>query len=152
MDRIQVRIDCNIPPSQAAYRSGRSTTEQVFALKIAAERTVSTKDEELHLILLDMSKAFDSMNRKKLLEDLSEIIGEDELQIIQLMLNVNIIVRCGNEYSEPFETDTGGPQGDSSSAKEFTCYLAKAMNKYYSIRHITSPNHPAQHLIDHQYH
>ena len=50
------------------------------------------------------------------------------------MLNVNLRVRCGSEYSESFQTDTGGPQGDSSSANEFTFYLAKALCKYYTER------------------
>ena len=80
--RIKDRIEKEIPPSQAAYRSGRSTTEHDFALKLAAERTLTSKDETLYLILLDMSKAFESINLKLLLQDLTKIINEDELHII----------------------------------------------------------------------
>ena len=134
MGRIKPKMEKKIPYSQAAYESGRSPTEHVFAIKMVAERAVNTEHEEVHLLLLDMSKAFDTINRKILLEDLSEVIDEDELHIIQIMLNVNLKVRCGTEYSEAFQTDTGGPQGDSSSANEFTFYLAKALDKYYSER------------------
>ena len=49
--RIKDRIVKEIPPTQAAYRSGRSTTEHVFALKLAVERTLTPKDETLYLIL-----------------------------------------------------------------------------------------------------
>ena len=49
--RIKDRIVKEIPPNQAAYRSGRSTTEHVFALKLAVERTLTPKDETLYLIL-----------------------------------------------------------------------------------------------------
>ena len=49
--RIKDRIVKEIPPNQAAYRSGRSTTEHVFALKLAVERTLTSKDETLYLIL-----------------------------------------------------------------------------------------------------
>ena len=83
--RIKDRIEKEIPLTQTAYRSGRSTTKHVFALKLAIERTLTSKDKTLHLILLDMSKAFDSINRKLLLQDLSKIINEDELHIIQLL-------------------------------------------------------------------
>ena len=137
MGRIKKKMEAKIPVSQAAYTSGRSTTKHIFSIKIVAERTVNSEDEEVHLILLDMSKAFDTMNRKTLLKDLSEIIDEDELQIMQIMLNVKLRVRCGNEYSDFFQTDTGGPQGDSSSANEFTFYLAKALIKYYTERRNT---------------
>ena len=54
-------------------------------------------------------------------------------------------VKCGKEFSEPFQTDTGGPQGDSSSANEFTFYLAKALVEYYDFVRTS----PTQH--DHNY-
>lgn len=38
-------------------------------------------------------------------------------------------MKCGSTVGKFFETDTGGPQGDSSSAKNFTFYLAKALDQ-----------------------
>ena len=79
-NRLKERIDKAIPPShQVAYQSRRSTTEHVHALKLAIERTITAKDETLYILLLDMSKAFDSINRKQLLEDLDQIINKEEL-------------------------------------------------------------------------
>ena len=72
--RIIDRIDKAIPPSQAAYRSGRSTTEHVFATKIMVEFTIASKDQTMFLLMLDMSKAFDTVNRSFLLKDLSALI------------------------------------------------------------------------------
>ena len=37
MNRIGSRIDAEIPPTQAAYRPGRSTTEHIFATKMVIE-------------------------------------------------------------------------------------------------------------------
>ena len=49
--------------SQAAYRENRSTTEHVFPTKLIAERTISSTDDTVYLLLLDMSKAFDNIQR-----------------------------------------------------------------------------------------
>lgn len=56
--RIIDRIDKEIPPTQAAYRTGRSTTEQVFAIKLLAKKAITSKDYPIFLLMLDMSKAF----------------------------------------------------------------------------------------------
>ena len=125
--RIIERIDNEIPPSQASYRLGRSTTEHVFAAKIMAERSITSTDQTTYLLMLDMSKAFDTVDRSILLEDLSKTIENDELHLISIMLNTNLRVRCGNIISESFKTNTGVPQGDSLSADQFTFYLAKAL-------------------------
>ena len=74
MKRIGVKIDREIPITQAAYRSGRSTTEHVFACKILAEKAATSKDFGIHFLLIDMSKAFDSIIRSELIKDLSKIL------------------------------------------------------------------------------
>ena len=67
MERINERIDKIIPISQAAYRKGRSTTEHIFSTKLLIERTISSSNETIYLLMHDMSKAFDSVNRNILL-------------------------------------------------------------------------------------
>ena len=74
MNRIGERLDRETPITQAAYRKNRSTTEHVFAAKMAIDRTISSQNENLHLVMLDMSKAFDSINRKVLIEHLQKTI------------------------------------------------------------------------------
>ena len=140
-NRIIDRLDQEIPTSQAAYRTGRSTTEHVFATKIMAEKAITSTTEKIYLLMLDMSKAFDTVNRTILLNDLSKTIEKDELHMISIMLNTELRVRCGSSLSEAFETDTGVPQGDSLSANQFTYYLAKALkidNKHHNDHDYTS--------------
>ena len=67
MKRINSRLDSAMPISQAAYRKNRSTTEHVFATKLIIERKISSADETVYLLLLDMSKAFDSIQRNTLI-------------------------------------------------------------------------------------
>ena len=127
--RINDRLHENIPPSQAAYRSWRSTTEHVFAAKVLAETAMSSKDNPIFILMLDMSKAFDTVNREILLRELSKVIEPDELHMISLMLKTELQVRCGSSFSDTIKTNTGVPQGDGLSANEFTFYLACAMTE-----------------------
>ena len=74
--RIKNKIDTEIPPSQAAYRQGRSTTEHVFATKMLAEKAITSQNYTIYLLMLDMSKAFDTVDRSMLIDDLKNIIDE----------------------------------------------------------------------------
>ena len=51
---------------QAAYRKNRSTTEHVFATKLIIERSISSTDETVYLLLLYMSKVFGNIQRNTL--------------------------------------------------------------------------------------
>ena len=125
MKRISSRLDSAIPISQAAYRKKSSTTEHVFATKPIIEKT--SMDETVYLLLLDMSKAFDSIQRNTLTEDLKNVLNQDELYLIRIQLDVKIVAKFGNYKSRFFSTDTGAPQGDCASASKFTFYLAKSL-------------------------
>ena len=129
---------------------GKQLTEQTFAMKVAAERTITSQNEKLHMIMVNMSKAFDSINRKELLNDFQKIIN-----IIQLMLNVNLQVKIKNERSEIFQTDTGNTQGDAESAIACILYLANTIketttNKERDYIKSYKPI-PSNHLADHDY-
>lgn len=70
LNRIYDKLDSEIPISQVAYRPGRGITENVFTMKILIEKALCCKNYDAHLLFLDMSKAFDSVNMKILLDDL----------------------------------------------------------------------------------
>ena len=61
-----------IPKSQAAYQRGRGTTEQALALKLLIDKAITSSDYDVFILLLDMSKAFDTVNRKVLLQELNK--------------------------------------------------------------------------------
>ena len=77
----------------------------------------------MYLLLLDLSKGFDSIQRNTLIEDLNQ----DELHLIQILLDAKIAAKCGNYKSRFFSTDTGAHQGYSASTSEFTFYLPKSL-------------------------
>ena len=74
----------HIPLSQAAYQKGRSTTEQVFTIKILAEKAIASESFDIFLLFLDMSKAFDTVNRSKLMEILKNILTPSKLHMMYL--------------------------------------------------------------------
>ena len=75
-----------------------------------------------------MSKAFDSIHRATLIQELQQVINPDELHLVKLLLNVKLTVKSGEHISAYFDTDTGAPQGDCASANQFTFYLANQNN------------------------
>ena len=65
LKRIWDQLADKIPKEQAAYQPGRSTSEQVLAVNIVAEKCIVSNDHKLFLALFGMSKTFDSVNRAK---------------------------------------------------------------------------------------
>ena len=58
-------------------------------------------DYEVTILLLDMSKAFDTVKRNTLMKQLKEILGEDELHIMKVLLtDVKLKVRIGKELGK----------------------------------------------------
>ena len=129
LNRIRLRLEKVIPISQAAYRKGRSTTENVCAMKLLIDKALIEKNFSLDLLLLDMSKAFDSVNRENLMSDLRNILESDELNIINLLINeVKLKVKNKDNIGNFFDTNIGVPQGDSLSPILFTLYLANTLS------------------------
>lgn len=167
IDRIGEKIDACIPLSQAAYRGGRSTTEQVFTIKIMAEKAVTSSKYSATLLMMDMSKAFDFIHRSTIMEDLRSILLPEELHLIKIMIeDVKLAVRVGRDIGEAFTTNIGTPQGDCISPILFTLYLANALREdvdnrkpkptemtdhNYSTTEKSRPPLVPDELIDHSY-
>lgn len=128
--RVYCRLNDNIPVSQVAYREESSVTELLFTAKILAEKTITSTSYETTVLLLDMSKAFGTVDRGILFEDLKEILEDDELHIMSILLkDVKLQVRLGKINGKVFKTNVGVPQGDCLSPVLFTLYLARAMKE-----------------------
>ncbi|MCP3931782.1 MAG: hypothetical protein GY705_22125, partial [Bacteroidetes bacterium] len=128
LQRIWDRLSAKIPKAQAAYQTGRGTTEQVLALKLLIEKAITTTDYDLYILLLDMSRAFDTVNRKLLLQDLSTVLQPDEIHLLSILTNRPLItVTLDGEQGEGFHSYVGICQGDCLSAVLFIFYLANAL-------------------------
>ena len=91
--RIVDKLDAEIPPSQASYRAGRITTEHVFAAKVLVEKAITSANYPIHLLTLNMSKAFYTVNRSTLMHELAKVLDPNELHIINILTNIQLKIR-----------------------------------------------------------
>ena len=128
LQRIWDRLASKIPKSQAAYQEGRGTAEQVLALKLLIEKAITSCEYNIFILLLDMSKAFDTVNRKTLIKELEKILKPDEIHLLAILTNRPLIsIHLDGETGEGFNTHVGICQGDCLSAVLFIFYLACAL-------------------------
>ena len=71
------KLDAEILPNQAVYGQGRSTTKHLFTTKILARIAATWQYHTTHLLMRDMSKAFNTIDRAILLQDLQKILDLD---------------------------------------------------------------------------
>ena len=122
--RIKDPIDKFLSQSQSAYRRGRSGADIMWAHRWLIGKSSKIR-VVIHMLGLDMYRAFDTINRSKLLNILGMIqgVGGDELRLIRILLsNTPLRVRFNGIITEPFSSNVGSPQGDASLS-DFVRYL-----------------------------
>ncbi len=88
----------------------------------------------MYILLLDMSKAFDTVRRNDLFDVLKEIIDKDEIHMIKILAeNVKLTVRIGNNLGNKITTNIGVPQGDCLSLILFIIHLAASQRQTNNI-------------------
>ncbi|KAL6486765.1 hypothetical protein MHYP_G00061570 [Metynnis hypsauchen] len=128
LHRIRDKVDRFTGPNQSGFKRGRSCADIVWAQRMLVS-VVMMRKWNFYKMGIDMSKAFDTIKRKKILEVLLQAgCNEDELRLIRTLLAcTRMRVHINKELSAEFETTIGSPQGDSLSPVLFTCYLAAAL-------------------------
>ena len=70
LNRIQPVLDPLLRPNQNGFRPGRSTTSHILALRRIIEG-VKAHNQKAIIVFVDFKKAFDSLDRVKLMQVLS---------------------------------------------------------------------------------
>ena len=86
----------------------------------------------ISLLGLNMSRAFDAINREKLMSILETIPGltDDDRQLIRILLaNTSLQVQFNGVMTAPFQSTVGSPQGDGLSPLLFAIYLEAALRE-----------------------
>ena len=83
----------------------------------------------VHILGIDLSCAFDTVDKHRLLHVVSELTNDmDVVGMVQALLTQTTLQVCiGNVEAPAFETNIGTPQGDSLSPILFNCYYEAAM-------------------------
>ena len=63
LNRIWPHVEKHLPEAQCSLRGGRSTNDMMFALRQLLEKC-SEQYQELHILFVDLVKAFDTVNRQ----------------------------------------------------------------------------------------
>ena len=142
LNRFRPILDETTSHLQHAYTNGKSITDVVLVHKLI-KAAAETYEIELDNAGVDMSKAFHTVDRIKLLAILREIgTPEKEITIITVLLsNITSHIKMGKKFDEKFVVNNGVPQGDSLSPKLFTSYLNHAVNTLEHRRAIVTEEH-----------
>jgi hypothetical protein len=129
LQRIRPAVERFLPASQSGFRQNRSTADVIWMHKWLIARIMKAKEEVL-VLGLDMSRAFDTLERQLLINGLREIIDEDSLRMVHVLLDkTNLQAKIERALSDPFDTNLGAPQGESLSPVLFVVYLELAMRQ-----------------------
>ena len=114
LNRLNKHIDSIglVPESQCGFRKDRGTADMVFALRQLQEKC-NLQGQDLYLLFIDLTKAFDTVNREGLWLIL-EKVGCPKLfvDIIRSFHDdMKATVKEGNEKSPPFSVTSGTKQG-----------------------------------------
>ena len=130
--RITPRVQAYVSQMQSGFRPNRSTTDVVWAHRWIAARCQHLQSS-ISILGIDMSRAFDTISRRKLVNVLRSFLEPDEVRLVQLLVSdTTLSARIKNTQSRPFATTSGTPQGDSLSPVLFIIYLETALRHVFS--------------------
>ena len=134
LNRIRPKIERYLPHSQSGFRSDRSTADVVWTHKWLAAKAIA-ENIEIKITGIDMSAAFDTIDRHLLLRILEDVVDEDDLRMVRFLLsNTNVNTKInGATNQQPFTSNIGTPQGDCLSPVLFTIYLEHAMKEVRKV-------------------
>ena len=112
LQRIRIKTDEILTESQAGFRCGRSTIDQLFSLRRLAEK-YSRVLKSLYICYVDFQKAFDSVWREGLWHVMEHLGYERKIiRLLQALYKETFSpVRVDNSFTDWFQTVVGVLQG-----------------------------------------
>ena len=128
LNRLKPEAEKIIAEEQAGFRPGRSTTEQIFNLRILCERYLQHQHDLYH-VFIDFKKAFDRVWHEALWATMRLYnININLITVIQkLYENATSAVCFNNSIGDWFKTSVGVRQGCLLSPTLFNILLERIM-------------------------
>ena len=120
-----VHSHCIIPESQCGFRAGRGTTDMIFTARQLQEKC-REQHKDLYMIFIDLTKAFDSVNREGLWQVLRKIGCPDRFVKIVESFHQGMQGRVidGGELSDMFGVTNGTKQGCVLASLLFSIFFS----------------------------
>jgi len=120
--------------SQAGFRSGYSTTDNMFVLYSLISKYLNRKQRTLYVAFIDFEKAFDTVDRTILFNTLEKYgISGRLLQAIKSIYQVvQAKVRANGQYTDEFPCPVGLRQGCPLSPVLFSIFINELYNTLLS--------------------
>ena len=128
LNRLKPQAELIIAEEQAGFRAGRSTTEQIFNLRIICERYLQHQ-QHLYHVFVDFKKAFDRLWHAALWATMRKYnISPNLVRVIQHLYNkATSAVLYNGAIGDWFRTTTGVRQGCPLSPILFNLFLERIM-------------------------
>ena len=138
LKRIPPAVEPHLGPTHSGFRRGCSTADVVWTQRWMSAKALRHEWKD-HMLSIDMSRAFDTIDRRRLLTVMGDIASPDDMLMhLVLLLDTSLVVLVGRATAKPFSNTIGTPQGDGLSPVLFTGYLAAEL-KDTKHRHPTLP-------------
>lgn len=126
--RMTKIMENNVGEYQGGFRKGKSTSNQIFILRTILEKCYEY-NVDLHLLFIDYKQAYDSIDRKVLIETLIQFyVPRKLIRLIQMTLTKNKgKVTIQGEMTDEFEIGRGVRQGDALSTILFNIVLERVV-------------------------
>jgi hypothetical protein len=127
--RMKPRIEQQMAEEQAGFRPGRGTIEQIFSLRLMAEKYNELQHGELYWIFIDFKKAFDRICHELMWKILYHYGMQPKLikLLEDLYRRTQSAVIVGQDITEWFNQTVGVRQGCIMSPDLFNIYLEHIM-------------------------
>ena len=128
LNRLQPQAEEIIAEEQAGFRAGRSTTEQIFNLRILGEKYVQHQ-QNLYHVFIDFKKAFDRVWHEALWATMRKYnINASIIRAIENLYDkAQSVVLFNGSTGEWFRTTVGVRQGCLLSPTPFISFLERIM-------------------------
>ena len=128
LNRLQQKVDMEIPEEQAGFRKGRGTRDQIFNLNLLLQKNMGV-NKPIYIAFIDYRKAFDSVSHQKMSQTLLDMgFPAHIVALIQsLYSSQQASVQVAGELTEKFDVKRGARQGCILSPALFNTYSEQIM-------------------------